>query len=87
MAKWVAIDMTRNMREGFERGLRLVSASGRWIAFIGTLIALIGTVFMTSVSFRPLYFIPELAPSTTRSSMKYGLRPRIMVSCGSRWCV
>lgn len=52
--------MTRNMREGFERGLRLVSASGRWIAFIGTLIALIGTVFMTSVSFRPLYVIPEM---------------------------
>lgn len=52
--------MTRIMREGFERGLRLVSASGRWIAFIGTLIALIGTVFMTSVSFRPLYFIPEM---------------------------
>jgi len=52
--------MTRIMREGFERGLRLLSASCRWIPFIGTLIALIGTVFMTSVSFRPLYFIPEM---------------------------
>jgi len=52
--------MTRIMREGFERGLRLVSASGGWIALIGTLIAFIGTVFMTSVSFRPLYFIPEM---------------------------
>ncbi|HUT87097.1 MAG TPA: hypothetical protein VMX15_03310 [Candidatus Heimdallarchaeota archaeon] len=52
--------MTRIMREGFERGLRLVSVSSKWIAFIGTLIALIGTVFMTSVSFRPLYFIPEM---------------------------
>jgi len=49
--------MTRNMREGF---CRVRSWFSKRIPLIGTLIALIGTVFMTSVSFPPLYCIPKL---------------------------